>query len=38
MLASVKKSPERLQVIDVLPYAWLKDALAVQEGIGWECC
>ena len=21
-----------------LPYAWLKDALAVQEGIGWECC
>ena len=21
-----------------LPYAWLKDALAVQEGAGWECC
>jgi nitrate reductase delta subunit len=25
-------------VIDDLPYAWLKDALAVQEGAGWECC
>jgi len=25
-------------VIDDLPYAWLKDALAVQEGVGWECC
>ena len=25
-------------VVDDLPYAWLKDALAVQEGIGWECC
>ena len=21
-----------------LPYAWLKDALAVQEGARWECC
>jgi nitrate reductase delta subunit len=21
-----------------LPYAWLRDALAVQEGAGWECC
>lgn len=25
-------------VADDLPYAWLKDALAVQEGIGWDCC
>jgi hypothetical protein len=25
-------------VADDLPYSWLKDALAVQEGIGWECC
>ena len=25
-------------VVDDLPYAWLKDALAVQEGAGWECC
>src|SRR5712691_7449013 len=25
-------------VIDDLPYAWLKDALAVQEGVGWDCC
>ena len=25
-------------VLDDLPYAWLKDALAVQEGIGWDCC
>lgn len=25
-------------VADDLPYAWLKDALAVQEGVGWECC
>lgn len=25
-------------VHDDLPYAWLKDALAVQEGVGWECC
>jgi len=25
-------------VADDLPYAWLKDALAVQEGAGWECC
>ena len=25
-------------VVDDIPYAWLKDALAVQEGIGWECC
>lgn len=23
---------------DDLPYAWLKDALAVEEGVGWECC
>jgi len=21
-----------------LPYAWLKDALAVEEGVGWDCC
>ena len=25
-------------VLDDLPYAWLKDALAVQEGVGWDCC
>ena len=25
-------------VCDDLPYAWLKDALAVEEGVGWECC
>jgi nitrate reductase delta subunit len=24
--------------VDDLPYAWLKDALAVQEGAGWDCC
>jgi len=23
---------------DDLPYAWLKEALAVEEGMGWECC
>jgi hypothetical protein len=23
---------------DDLPYSWLKDALAVEEGVGWECC
>src|SRR5438876_4348497 len=25
-------------VVDDLPYAWLKDALAVPEGGGWDCC
>jgi len=25
-------------VADDLPYAWLQDALAVQEGVGWYCC
>src|SRR5437879_8779843 len=25
-------------VLDDLPFAWLKDALAVQEGAGWDCC
>ncbi len=25
-------------VVEDLPYVWLKDALAVQEGAGWECC
>jgi nitrate reductase delta subunit len=25
-------------VIDDLPYAWLKDALAVPEGFGYGCC
>lgn len=30
--------PVQEVVADDLPYAWLKDALAVQEGIGWECC
>ncbi|HEY6240219.1 MAG TPA: hypothetical protein VIW78_05215 [Burkholderiales bacterium] len=25
-------------VHDDLPYAWLKDALAIHEGVGWECC
>ena len=30
--------PVQEVVVDDLPYAWLKDALAVQEGIGWECC
>jgi len=24
--------------VDDLPFAWLKDALAVQEGAGWDCC
>lgn len=30
--------PVQEVVAEDLPYAWLKDALAVQEGIGWECC
>jgi len=25
-------------VCEDLPYSWLKDALAVEEGVGWECC
>jgi hypothetical protein len=25
-------------VVDDLPFAWLKDALAVQETVGWDCC
>jgi len=25
-------------VSDDLPYGWLREALAVEEGIGWECC
>jgi len=25
-------------VLGDLPYAWLQDALAVQEGVGWDCC
>jgi hypothetical protein len=25
-------------VVDDLPFAWLKDALAVHEGVGWDCC
>ena len=25
-------------VIDDLPYAWLKDALAVPEGFEYDCC
>ena len=25
-------------VVDDVPYAWLRDALAVQEGAGWDCC
>jgi len=25
-------------VVDDLPFAWLMDALAVQEGAGWDCC
>ena len=25
-------------VADDLPYVWLRDALAVQEGAGWDCC
>ncbi len=25
-------------VADDLPYAWLRDALAVQDGAGWDCC
>jgi nitrate reductase delta subunit len=25
-------------VVDDLPYTWMKDALAVQEGVGWDCC
>jgi len=25
-------------VLGDLPYAWLRDALAVQEGAGWDCC
>ena len=23
---------------DDLPYSWLKETLAVEEGVGWECC
>jgi nitrate reductase delta subunit len=30
--------PVEEMVIGDLPYAWLKDALAVQDGAGWECC
>ena len=30
--------PVQEVVVDDLPYAWLRDALAVQEGVGWECC
>jgi len=30
--------PVKEVVIDDLPYAWLKDALAVPEGIGYDCC
>jgi nitrate reductase delta subunit len=25
-------------VVDDLPFAWLREALAVQEGVGWDCC
>jgi len=25
-------------VVDDLPFAWLKDARAVHEGVGWDCC
>jgi nitrate reductase delta subunit len=25
-------------VLDDLPFAWLKDALEAQEGVGWDCC
>jgi nitrate reductase delta subunit len=25
-------------VVEDLPYTWLKDALAAQEGAGWDCC
>jgi len=25
-------------VADDLPFPWLKDALAAQEGVGWDCC
>ena len=30
--------PVQEVVVNDLPYAWLRDALAVQEGVGWECC
>jgi len=30
--------PVQEVVVEDLPYAWLKDALAVQEGAGWDCC
>jgi nitrate reductase delta subunit len=30
--------PVQEVVVGDLPYTWLKDALAVQEGGGWECC
>jgi nitrate reductase delta subunit len=25
-------------VVDDLPFAWLREALAVQEGVGGDCC
>jgi nitrate reductase delta subunit len=25
-------------VVDDLSFAWLREALAVQEGVGWDCC
>ncbi len=25
-------------LVDDLPFAWLREALAVQEGVGWDCC
>jgi nitrate reductase delta subunit len=30
--------PVQEVVVDDLPYAWLREALEVQEGVGWECC
>ena len=30
--------PVREVVVDDLPFAWLKDSLAVPEGFGCDCC
>ena len=30
--------PVREVTSDDLPFAWLKDSLAVPEGFGWDCC
>jgi len=30
--------PIREVVVDDLPFAWLKDSLAIPEGFGCDCC